>query len=662
MKNSNLRKIFLLTSAVTIISASTANAQIFSYINDLGKELFAQEKTVEPNINPADYTKRRTINKRSSSITTQNAPVELGIESEDILNIEPATNAQMEELQRSVMADAQAVKENFSKMPPKKKVQANVLKLPDGYMDKKAAELEKQLAQEEKKAKQELPKLADASQQKQLEDIKQELAETKEVEEVEEIKEAKPAAVEETEITDLDTSDTVEVIIEDMDAAETASVEEIQETQKAPESGLKHLSLKDALKLVFENNEQLKSARQNIKLMDESLTQAYGDFRPNASISYGIGKERVRSAFIASDTYNQENRSLDVTQPIFRGGGTLAAVQTASSFLDAAVFEYRQIEQQIFFELISNYFNIIQAQSVVEFAVQNELRLKRNLEASEIRFKAGDITLTDVEQSRARTAVAMTERIEAENALRNLHSAFERITGVLPEQLKFDEQIPLTPENIGEAFDIAMANNPQLKRLEALSEARKSEYFEEITDLLPEIDLVASVSESHSKNTFFGEQDNRSIMLQFSVPLYQSGNEYSRIRAADATKNQAKMDLRFEKKRIRENLSISWNNFLDATARMQSSQIAFNAAKIALEGVSKEEELGARTVLDTLDAQQELFDAQTNLAAANRDKMVAIYEVQTNLGQLNAANLGIVSDEAYIDDMISSLFRRYSGF
>ena len=133
--------------------------------------------------------------------------------------------------------------------------------------------------------------------------------------------------------------------------------------------------------------------------------------------------------------------------------------------------------------------------------------------------------------------------------------------------------------------------------------------------------------------------DSASVTANVTIPLYRSGAVASRVRAAKQTVLRRRDELRQAQRTATENAARA--NVALRTAR--SSVTAFlaqlEASRIALNGVRQEAAAGLRTVLDTLDAQQELLNAQVNLVRARRDLAVATYELLAAVGRMNAKQL-----------------------
>jgi len=146
-------------------------------------------------------------------------------------------------------------------------------------------------------------------------------------------------------------------------------------------------------------------------------------------------------------------------------------------------------------------------------------------------------------------------------------------------------------------------------------------------------------------NTFFERQDSASLSAILSVPIYQSGSEYARVRQLRQISAQRRRELDQQRRTVDEGVSRVWEQLSAARAQIESLETSVRANRIALEGVRQEASVGARTVLDELDAEQELFNAQVNLVQARRDEAVATFELLQVAGLMTAASLGLPVDQ-----------------
>jgi TolC family type I secretion outer membrane protein len=391
------------------------------------------------------------------------------------------------------------------------------------------------------------------------------------------------------------------------------------------------------------NNPKIKSQREELQSIDESVAQAVSGFRPSASAQYNTGRQRTDFNHAGWEYGNTHTKQLSVSQPIFRGGGTYSSWKAARQRVKAGQQQLSAIEQQVLLQAVTAYMDVVANSALLQIARNNHDVLKTQLQSANDRFKVGEVTNTDVAQSRSRVSEAQTSIINAEGQLLGSMATFERVVGFKPEgTLAPPEKLPPLPASLAEALDVGRKENPQL--LGALHAAKGAKYDVRTNEavLLPSVNLVGAMSRQDGAGVSGQDKfDQDSLSLQFAIPLYQSGAEWSRVREARAVarqRDQESMDTRLA---IDQSITQSWEELETAINIIGTRDEQIKSAEAALEGVKKEQEYGARTVLDVLDAQQEVFVARTNLVRAQRDRIVAAYNLAFSLGQMTPSKLNL---------------------
>lgn len=399
----------------------------------------------------------------------------------------------------------------------------------------------------------------------------------------------------------------------------------------------------DALRATYENNPEIKAQRQSLQAADELVAQANSGFRPTMNGTVDYGRQRSDFANAGWQYSNANTKQLRVEQPLFRGGTTIANVNSAKQRVKAGQQQLDAVEQNIMLEAITAYMDVIQAQALLELSRNNQDVLARQLTATQERFSVGDVTRTDVAQSEARLSNAKSAVITAEGQVIAALATFERIVGYKPDTaLDVPQSYPAIPASLEEALTAAKNANPGLL---AAVHAEKSARYDVSANkgtLLPQLSLVGSASRSKSAGTNGNSEfDQDSLVLNLRIPLYQGGAEYSRVREAKARERQRREEMTNNLVTVEETTTRAWEQLETSIATISSREDQIKAAETALDGVRQEQEYGARTVLDVLDAEQELFTARTNLVRAQRDRIVAVYNLINALGALTPENLQI---------------------
>lgn len=406
-------------------------------------------------------------------------------------------------------------------------------------------------------------------------------------------------------------------------------------------------TLQDALVAAYNNNPQLLAQRAQVRATDESVPQALGGWRPTVSLTGQAGRQHSENNLRESTT-SPRSVTGQISQPLFRGGRTTANISQAESNVLAARAFLHQTEQTILNGVVAAYMNVLRDQAIVELNRNNESVLSRQLQATRDRFEVGELTRTDTAQAESRLSGATTTRIQAENNLIASRAVYQRLVGSPPGELAPAPAITGLPATQQDAINIALDENPTVVQAEYVEEASRHAVRSALGVLLPTVSLNASAGRSDGNsnttgaaNANTGATDTQSITAQVSVPLYQSGSEYAAVRAAKETNSQRRIEIDVQRRQAIENTIRAWSSLLTATDRIRSGADQVRAAEVALDGVRQESDVGSRTTLDVLNAEQELLNARVALVIAERDEYVAAFDLRSAIGRLTAAQLAL---------------------
>lgn len=399
----------------------------------------------------------------------------------------------------------------------------------------------------------------------------------------------------------------------------------------------------DAMRSTYQNNPEIKAQRQSLQAVDEMAAQANSGFRPTINGTLDYGRQRTDFASTGWNYNSSQTKQLRIEQPIFRGGTTIANVNSARQRVKAGQQQLDAIEQNVMLDAITAYMDVIQAQAILELSRNNQDVLARQLSATQERFSLGDVTRTDVAQSEARLANAKAAVVSAEGQLISSLAIFERVVGYKPDTaLDVPQAFPQIPASLDEALLVAKNTNPGLLSAVHAEKSARYDVNANIGTLLPQVSLVGSASRSNSAGvTGQDDFDQDSLLLNVRIPLYQAGADYSRVREAKARERQRREEATNNLVNVAETTTRAWEQLETSIATIASREEQIRAAETALDGVKQEHEYGARTVLDVLDAEQELFVSRSNLVRAQRDRIVSVYNLLSSLGQLTPENLQI---------------------
>ncbi len=403
-------------------------------------------------------------------------------------------------------------------------------------------------------------------------------------------------------------------------------------------------SIEDAMTAAYLNNPTLRSERASLRAADEDVAQAVSNWRPTVELTAHTGREISESSESSGEPgkqYNsQSSYSLDVTQSLFRGGQTMAGVSEAENTVLGARARLTDVEQTILLEAATAYLDIVRDAAVLDLNINNEAVHIRQLEATQDRFQVGEITRTDVHQSEARLATATADRVQSETQLQAARSSYLNVTGdVAPSAFSMPPLPPGVPESKDIAIAEAVVNNPTVMAARYDERAAIDNVDTVRGELLPEIWVTASTGRNLNSSGGSTSVDTHEALITMNMPLYQSGSVYARLRAAKQQVAALRQNVDQARRNVTEQATVAWENLISARARVESFRTAIQAAEVAFEGVEREAAVGSRTVLDVLDAEQELLDARVSYIRAQYDEAVAMYQLLSSMGRMTAHHM-----------------------
>ena len=401
-------------------------------------------------------------------------------------------------------------------------------------------------------------------------------------------------------------------------------------------------TLVEALIMAYQNNPTLQAQRASLRATDESVPQALAGWRPNVDIVGDGGYNAEGGTGINGvDQRGEYSGNLRITQNIYSGGGTVADVRRAENTVRAERARLAIAEQSVLLNAVQAYMNVYRDESVVQLNINNERVLNRQLEATRDRFNVGEVTRTDVSQAEARLASARAARVQAEGALQISRGIYEQIIGKLPDALAKPEAIKQLPTSRQETIEVARKDNPSVVAADYDERAARENVWVVQSDLLPKVDVVGQGGRGVNQSSSNSTSDSGSVMAQLTVPLYEQGLTTSRVREAKQVVGRNRLLLIEAQRTATEEATNAWESLTSARAQIQSLNAAVRSNRIALEGVRQESLVGSRTVLDVLDAEQELLNSEVNLVSAERDEIVAQYQLMSALGRLTAQSMSL---------------------
>lgn len=350
--------------------------------------------------------------------------------------------------------------------------------------------------------------------------------------------------------------------------------------------------------------------------------------------------------------------SITLGVPIYSGGAVRNSVNAAKTRVKAGQADLRATESAIFSQVVAAYMDVILNEAIVGLTANNVQVLTVNLEATSDRFEIGDLTRTDVAQSRARLALAEGDLRTARANLVSARERYIQLIGKAPEDLQPPPPLPGLPATVEEAVSVALESNPDL--IAARERAKASAYDIEVagSTRLPRVEIFTSASANDTLGTSLinGPYDNTGAAtagVRATIPIFQGGYPAALERQAQARSAAAlEQEIGAERDAIAQVRS-AYSSMQASDALIASSQSAVDAASLSLEGVRAENTVGNRTILDILNAEQELLSARVQLVTARRNAYVAGFSLLAAMGRAEARDLGLGEEGLLYDPQVN---------
>ncbi|MDO7842979.1 TolC family outer membrane protein [Sphingomonas immobilis] len=416
-------------------------------------------------------------------------------------------------------------------------------------------------------------------------------------------------------------------------------------------------TLREALVKAYNTNPTLTAERANLRATDEGVPLARANGLPSVSLTgqYAENVLKASNNFVSPD--RQVIVQPQITVPLYAGGRVRNSVRAADTRVEAGRYGLRDTEASVFSSVVGAYMDVIRDETIVALNTQNVHVLDVNLQASRDRFQVGDLTRTDVAQSEARLALAQSQLQNAQARLISSRENYVQLVGTPPGTLEQPPELPNLPADPTAAVDVALHDNPALLAASKNRDATAYDVKAANASRLPQVSAVASGNYYNYLGSLGGagttgalvSQSGKSAYVgaQISVPIFQGGAPTAQVRQAQARQAQAiEQTTATERNIIAQARSAyaAWRSSLQVIA---SSQVAVDANKLSLEGVRAENSVGSRTILDILNAEQELLNSQITLVSAQRDAYVAGFALLAAMGKAEAKDLGLDGGPLY---------------
>ena len=366
--------------------------------------------------------------------------------------------------------------------------------------------------------------------------------------------------------------------------------------------------LKEAEQVLYSTREVQPQARALLlPSFDVTANTLYQNERTSGASSFTAGR------IDRNDTYDSQVLSAAVTQSLYNRADWIRLDQSDDTIAQARA-QYSDAQIDLMVRTTTAYFNVLRAADAVRVVEALQRANERQLEQSKQRFDVGLVAITDVNESQAAFDRSRADVITAKNDLGNQWEALRRIIGPVNVPLaRLGERLPLTPpepNDIDVWADTALKNNYGVIAATEASESAEKQIDIERSGHFPTFNLQAGYDLARSGAEFGTDRDTAFVALSMSLPIYQGGAVTSRTRQAGFDYRAAQDRLDQARREVLNAVKDAFRGIISSISDVQARQAAIVSARSALESTQAGLEVGTRTQVDVLNAQQSLFQAE----------------------------------------------------
>lgn len=400
------------------------------------------------------------------------------------------------------------------------------------------------------------------------------------------------------------------------------------------------------------------SARANWTALQEKLPQGRAGLLPQANLSINTQKNdrdlrfRGLSDRNAKDQFNTNALNLTITQPIYRRQNFVAFEQSKTQ-LEQADAQLAQAAQDLITRVAQAYFDVLLAQDSVAFAGAQKTAIAEQLAQAKRNFEVGTATITDTHDAQARYDLTVSQEIAAQNDFEVKRRQLATLTGRnLPALRPLGGPLPLTlpdPNRIEAWVQHALQSSPLVHQAEAALTFATQQISLNRAGHHPTLDVFATYSDAGSGAPIAGgvgggtDITTKIIGLQLAIPIFQGGAVNSRVREAVANQEKARQDLENARRNAEFTARQGYLGVTSGVAQVRALEAALVSSQSSLESTRLGQEVGVRTQVDVLNAEQLLFSTRRDLSQARYNYILSLLRLKSAAGQLAEDDLAQVN-------------------
>ncbi len=402
----------------------------------------------------------------------------------------------------------------------------------------------------------------------------------------------------------------------------------------------------------------LASALNANKAAQEIIEQGKALYRPTVTFNADANKYSTDIRYIgrdlppASSNYETYKYGVDVRQPIYRKQN-LVQMDQSKIQVSQADKQLHLTQQQLILRVTQAYFDVLIAQDKIDLIAAQKLAILSQLEQAKANFEVGTATITDVNESQARFDLVVAQEMANINELQIAKRAIQALTGKVPQRLatvKSDLKTSQLEQGMDQWLQVAVASNLNVQIQQDAATVAEQEVQRLNAAHLPTLDAVASYTDSYANGSpsAFGsgnELQTAAIGLQLQIPIYQGGAISSRVRQAVLNHQKAKDDIEIARTSAELETQRSYLNLSTSIAQVKAYEQALISSQSQVDSTKLGYEVGVRTSVDVLNAEQQYFLAKRDLLQSRYNYLLSIIRLKAASGMLAEADLQDINQQ-----------------
>jgi len=397
----------------------------------------------------------------------------------------------------------------------------------------------------------------------------------------------------------------------------------------------------------------IRSASKNLEASRKGVSSAAAGYYPTVSATAEAGHELIDSPAERSSTDGQNGKpssrspqtaSVTVTQNLFNGQLTESQVRTARLNKEISAISLETAKQRALFDGVRGYIDVLRQKRLVEISLENEATIQRQLNLEDERVLRGSGITLDVILAKSQVQIAKEKRVTFEGLLQDAISRYMQTFGHAPNIDDMTDPVPpveSVPSSLERATEIAMLENPAVNTATTNIEVARERRQVVKAELAPTVDLEGAFNFEKNSNTTLGVRRDYSLMLTASWDLFSGFSTRESLSQATFQYRAIQDERDSTTRQVIEQTRLAWQALLTARQRTSLLENAVNLTSELFSSRKRLREAGKENLLNVLDAEKNLADAQINFTSASYDERLAVYQLLLAMGRLDRAFLGI---------------------